>query len=74
MLVLGWTHFFALTLTGEPTWHRFCEPGMGMPGSVPFSVIGNGPSNTLLGLAPDGLFVALGDGAFRFNLATEYCD
>ncbi len=74
MLALDRTHLFALSLTGEPTWHRFCEPGMGMPGSLPFSVIGNGPSNTLLGLAPDGLFVALGDGTFRFDLDTGYCD
>lgn len=74
MLALDRTHLFALTLTGEPTWHRFCEPGMGMPGSALVSVIGNGPANTLLGLAPDGLFVALGDGTFRFNLETAYCD
>jgi len=44
---------------------------MGMPGSI---LIGNGLSSTLLGLAPDGLFAALGDGTFRFDLDTPYCD
>jgi len=42
-----------------------------MPGSI---LIGNGLSSTLLGLAPDGLFAALGDGTFRFDLDTPYCD
>ena len=75
MLALDWTHhLFALTLSGDPTWHRFCEPGMGRPGSIPSFVIGNGPSETLLGLAPDGLFAARGDGTFRFDLDTPYCD
>jgi hypothetical protein len=74
MLALDKTQLFALTLNGDPTWHRFCEPGMAMPGSIPWFVFGNGPSETLLGLAPDGLFAALGDGTFRFDLDTPYCD
>jgi len=74
MLVLDRTQLFALTLGEDPTWHRFCEPGMTMPGSIPEFILDNGPSSTLLGVAPDGLFAALGDGTFRFDLATPYCD
>jgi hypothetical protein len=75
MLVLERTHLFALTLAGVPTWHRFCEPGIGaMPGALATSVIENEPASTLLGVAPDGLFAALGDGTFRFDLSTPYCD
>ncbi|MET0794031.1 MAG: hypothetical protein ABW061_21095 [Polyangiaceae bacterium] len=74
MLALDRTHLFALTLRGDPTWHRFCEPGIGMPGSSAPILVSDGPTQTLLGLASDGLFVALGDGTFRFDLATAYCD
>ena len=74
MLVLDKTHLYALTLNASPTWHRFCEPGMTMPGSISLFLGGNDPATTLLGLAPDGLFAALGDGAFRFDLDTPYCD
>jgi len=75
MLILDETHLFALTLRGELRWHRFCEPGMTMPGSRPYFVDPSYyQSSTLLGLAPDGLFAAKGDGAFRFDLETSYCD
>ena len=73
MLVLDKGHLFALTLRGDPVWHRFCELGIGMPGSLPLFV-SSGAAAPLLGVAPDGLFAALGDGTFRFDLATPYCD
>jgi len=31
-------------------------------------------ASTILALAPDGLFAARGDGTFRFDLDTPYCD
>jgi hypothetical protein len=70
--ILGRRHLYALTLRGEPTWHRFCESGIGMPGSISLLVNSAAPA-PLLSVAPDGLFAALGDGAFRFDLATPYC-
>ena len=73
MLVLDRGHPFALDLTGDPTWHRFCEPVMGLPGSNRLFP-GYEGTKTLMTLVPDGLFVSIGDGAFRFNLNTPYCD
>ena len=74
MLVLDGTHLVALTLHGDLSWHRFCEPGIGMPGSLPLFVADGSSASTFLALAPDGLFAARGDGTFRFDLDTPYCD
>lgn len=60
---------FALDLGATPAWHRFCWDGItpaeswDFPGSAPDAVI-----------TPDGLFVTVSGGAFRFDLATPYCE
>lgn len=68
-LVREGARVFALDLDGPPEWHRFCWNSLtpaeswDFPGSAPDIV-----------LAPDGLFVTLSGGAFRFDLATSYCE
>ena len=55
----------ALELGAAPAWHRFCLRGtpptriLSMPGVV---------------VVPDGLFLDVDGEAFRFDLATPYCD
>ena len=62
------TQVAALELGAErdetTTWHTFCSVGL-LPGQA------NRPR---LALVPDGIFVAVGDAAFRFDLTTPYCD
>jgi hypothetical protein len=55
----------ALELGETPTWHTFCSLGTPPP-SIPAA------PNVLL--APDGLFVDVATAAYRFDLATPYCD
>jgi hypothetical protein len=62
----GVARVFALDLDGAPTWHRFCSSGVTPADS------GFGVGRAVL--TPDGLFVAMGGGAFRFGLGTPYCD
>jgi hypothetical protein len=61
----------ALDLLDAPRLHRFC-PG---PESLTPASIENyvSTSNNVV-LAPDGLFISTSGGAFRFDLATRYCD
>jgi hypothetical protein len=60
---------FSLELGQRPAWHRFCSLGFAPPTfASPFGTIALGAA-----LAPDGVFLAAGNGAFRFDLATPYC-
>jgi hypothetical protein len=63
----GWGPLVAaLDVTTEPpTWHRFCDVG-----TPPPETFGTFALATLKG----ELFVAAGNGTFRFDLATPYCD
>jgi hypothetical protein len=60
---------FALDLGETVEWHRFCWDGItpaeswDFPGTAPNAV-----------LVEDGLFVTISGGAFRFDLATSYCE
>lgn len=70
MIVLDGDQVFALELREAPAWHRFCELGVRPPG---YDLIAGG-ARTPPVLVPDGLFVGVRDGAFRFDLSTPYCD
>lgn len=61
---------YALDLSGAPTWHHYCSLGTGLPG---YSLVGSDTVQQPV-LVPDGLFVGVRDGAFRFDLNTPYCD
>jgi hypothetical protein len=61
----GAARVFALHLEGTLEWHEFCSPGI-----TPFTNFA--ASNAVL--AGDGLFFETAGAAFRFNLATPYCD
>jgi hypothetical protein len=58
---------FALELD-TLVWHKFCPPGLTVAKPRDVSTIGKAV------LAPDGLFVTISGGAFRFDLETPYCD
>jgi hypothetical protein len=73
MIVVDGSQVFALELAANPSWHHFCETGLRLP-TLGFSskegvVYASEPV-----LVPDGLFVAVGDGDYGFNLDTPYCD
>jgi hypothetical protein len=63
------SHLYALELGQKPFMHRFCE------GAGSLALTGSeAPTNGAIVLTPDGLFLAASGGAFRFDLATPYCD
>ncbi|RYZ03406.1 MAG: hypothetical protein EOO73_27805 [Myxococcales bacterium] len=65
IFVVGGTHVVALELGAEPSWHTFCQPGL---------LLGWGSADVRVARVPDGLFVASSTDAYRFDLATPYCD
>ena len=60
----------ALELGDNPSMHDFC-PG---PESLTLGLIDSTYGNGHVVLAPDGLFMSVGGGSFRFDLSTAYCD
>jgi hypothetical protein len=66
---VGGAQLFALDLRGPPLWHEFCSPGI-----TPAATIDVEGSASGLVLVPDGLFLSLGGGAFRFDLDTPYSE
>ena len=57
---------FSLELGEQLSWHAFCQVG-----APPALAVGD---ETSLALVPDGLFFAVGNASYRFDLTTPYCD
>jgi len=58
------TRVSALDLGDTPTWHAFC------PDTIVPALAGSASAE----LVPDGVFLAVGDAAWRFDLSTPYCE
>jgi len=71
MIVFDGQQGFALELSSEPTWHHFCDGELRFPSSYDSLVT---PFASEPVLVADGVFLSVGDGAYRFSLNTPYCD
>jgi hypothetical protein len=63
----GPAHVFALDLS-TLAWHEFCSVGI----TPALTMLESSTGNVVL--VPDGLFLTVSGGSFRFDLETSYCD